>query len=120
MKPTTLIATIVVLSGSILSAAQAATPSDLPAIVVKFGDLDTTSSAGQQDLFRRLSKAVRTICAPLQAAPGSIAVGMSRYNACVDRAVSDAVARINRPEFTDYVASRMQKSDRVGIQLAAR
>jgi hypothetical protein len=42
------------------------------------------------------------------------------YKACIDQAVSGAVARINRPEFTDYVASRTPKAAHVGIQLAAR
>lgn len=119
MKTITSIATILILSGSILSVANAAPPSDVPTAVVKFGDLDTARAADKEELYRRLSRAVRTICSPQQATPGSITVGMSRYSACIERTVSGAVARINRPEFTDYVASRMQKPDHVGIQLAA-
>ena len=88
--------------------------------VVKFGDLDTTHPVAQEELYRRLSRAVRTVCGPLEEAPGSIAVGMSRYAACIDQAISGAFARINRPEFTDYVASVMHKPDHMGIQLAAR
>lgn len=120
MKTITLISATLVLFGSVLSAANATAPSDLPTTTVKIGDLDTTHPAGKEELYRRLSRAVRTVCSPLKDAPGSITVGMSRYEACLDQAVSGAVARINRPAFTNYVASRMQKPDHVGIQLAAR
>jgi hypothetical protein len=47
MKKFALITTALVLSGSIFSIAQAAPPSDVPTAVVKFGDLDTTGSAGK-------------------------------------------------------------------------
>src|ERR1700733_14336418 len=40
MKSFTLVATALVLSGSIFSVAKAAPPSDAPTVVVKFGDLD--------------------------------------------------------------------------------
>jgi UrcA family protein len=96
MKTITFIATTVILFASVLSVAKAAPPSDLPTAVVKFGDLDATYPAGQEELYRRLSRAVRTVCSPLQEAPGSIAVGKSRNTACIDRADSDALARINR------------------------
>ena len=120
MKTITLITITLFLCGSILSVAKAAPPSDVPTAVVKFGDLDTTKAAGQQELYRRLSRAVQSVCRPMGHAPGSIAVGLSRYTACVDKALSSAVAQINRAEFTDYVASRAQKPEHVGIQLASR
>jgi hypothetical protein len=52
MKTITFIATTVILFASVLSVAKAALPSDLPTAVVKFGDLDATYPAGQEELYR--------------------------------------------------------------------
>jgi UrcA family protein len=121
MKTFTLIATALVLSGSILSAANAAPPSDVPTTVVKFGDLDATRPAGKEELYQRLTRAARSVCRSLDPSESRANLQfMPLYKACIDQAVSGAVAQINRPEFTDYVASRTQKPDHVGIQLAAR
>jgi len=120
MKTFTLITTAFILSGSILCSVKAAVPSDVPTAVVKFGDLDTTRPAGKQELYRRLSKAAQAVCSPMDGAFGFRALVTPQYEACVDKALTGAVARINRPEFTDYVASRTQKSDHAGIRLAAR
>ena len=117
MKTITLITITLFLCGSILSVAKAAPPSDVPTAVVGFGDLDTL--AREKGTYCRLSLAAIR-CRPMGDAPGSIAVGLSRYTACVDKALSSAVAQINRAEFTDYVASRAQKPEHVGIQLASR
>ena len=106
MKTFTLITTTLVLCGSILSVAKAAPPSDIPTAVVKFGDLDTTHPAGKKELYRRLNRAAHAVCSPLEGASGSALVN-PQYRACLDQAVSGAVAQINRLEFTDYVATRV-------------
>jgi UrcA family protein len=119
MKFLTLITTALVLSGSILSVANASPPSDVPTAVVKFGDLDTTHPAGKEALYRRLTRAARSVCRSLDpgdsAAKGDVA---PLYKACINRAVSGAIARINRPEFSEFVASRMPAPDHADIQLA--
>jgi UrcA family protein len=121
MKSFTLITTALVLSGSILSGAKAAPPSDAPTTVVKLGDLDTSRPAGKEELYRRLTRAAHSVCRPVDPSEsGKNLQLIPLYKACVDHAVAGAVAQINRPEFTDYVAFRTQKPDRAGVQLAAR
>jgi UrcA family protein len=121
MKTITLITTALVLGGSILSVANAAPPSDVPTAVVKFGDLDATRLAGKEELYRRLTRAARSVCRSLDPSESGARLQLTTlYKACIDEAVSGAVAQINRPEFTDYVASRTQKPVSIGPKLAAR
>jgi UrcA family protein len=120
MKTFTLITTALVLCGSILSVAKAARPSDIPTAVVKFGDLDTTHPAGKKELYRRLSRAAREVCSSLEGVSGSTAFPTHQYGACIDRALSGAVAQINRPDFTDYVATLAHEPAGAGARLAAR
>jgi UrcA family protein len=121
MKSFTLITTALVLGASILCVANAAPPSDLPTTVVKFGDLDATGPAGKEELYRRLTRAAHSVCRSLDPSESATKLQFAPlYKTCIDQAVSGAVAKINRREFTEYVASRMQKPDPVGIQLAAR
>jgi len=121
MKTITLITTAFLLGGSIFSIAQASPPSDVPTIVVKYGDLDTTRSAGQTELYGRLTRAAQSVCQSLD--PGTSVRNLALiapHKACVDKALSAAVARIDRPEFTDYVATRMPNLTIAAIRLAAR
>ncbi len=121
MKTFTLITTALVLSGSILSIGHAAPPSDVPTTVVKFGDLNTTGPAGKEELYRRLTRAAHSVCRSLDPSDSAVKLQLTPlYKACIDQAVSGAVAKINLPEFTDYVASRRPKPVSTGIQLAAR
>jgi UrcA family protein len=122
MKSFTLIATALVLSGSILSVAKAAQPSDAPTTVVKFGDLDAKRPAGKEELYRRLTRAAHSVCRaldPNESGATNLQL-IPVYKSCIDQAVSGAVAKINLPEFTDYVAARTQKPVSTGMQLAAR
>jgi UrcA family protein len=118
MKTLTLITTTLVLCGSLLSIAKAAPHADIPTAVVKFGDLDMTRLAGKQELYRRLSRAARTVCSPLEDESGRKLTHL--YEACIDKALSGAVAHINRADFTDYVASLTHKPGRAETRLAAR
>jgi UrcA family protein len=120
MKTFTLISIALVLCGSILSVAKAARPSDIPTAVVKFGDLDTMHPAGKKELYRRLSRATREVCSSLEGTSGSRLFPAPQYEACIDRALSGAVAQINRPDFTDYVATLAHKPTSVDTRLAAR
>jgi UrcA family protein len=122
MKPVTFIITAVVLSGSILAVAQAAPPSDVPTAVVKFGDLDATRPAGKEELYRRLTRAARSVCRSLDPSEsGAKKFQLTPlYKACIDQAVSGAVAQINRPDFTNYVAAQLPKVANAHLHLADR
>jgi UrcA family protein len=120
MKNFTLITTTLVLCGSFLSIAKAAPHADVPTAVVKVGDLDTTGLAGKKELYRRLSRASRAVCSSLEDQSGSNARIAHLYEACIDQAISGAVAQINRADFTNYVASLTHKPDSTETRLAAR
>ncbi len=120
MKTFTLTTFLLFLSGSILSVSEAAPPSDVPTAVVKFRELDTAHPAGKEELYRRLYRAAHEVCSPLEGAFGSRALVTPQYEACINQALSGAVARINRPDFTDYVATRTQKSAGADTRLANR
>jgi UrcA family protein len=121
MKTINLITSALLLSASILSVAQAAAPSDAATAVVKFGELDVNSTAGKQELYLRLNQAARTVCRSLDPSEsGAKYLPASRYKACIEQAVSGATAKIDRPDFSAYVASRMPKATGSVIQLAAR
>jgi UrcA family protein len=122
MKTLNILAPALLLCGSMLSTANAATPSDdVPTMVVKFADLDTTHAPGMQELYRRLDRAARTVCAPLEGElVGSRALAAARYQACREQAIAGAVAQINRADFSDYVASLTHQSSGVTTRLAAR
>jgi UrcA family protein len=121
MKTFTLITTALALSGSILSIAHAAPPSDVPTATVNFGDLDTTRPAGEEELYRRVSRAAKVVCRSLDPSVSAAKLlAAPAYQACIDQAVAGAVVKINRPDFSNYVASRMPKPASTGIQLSAR
>lgn len=121
MKTLIAITTTLVLSAFILCVAKAVPAPDLPIAVVKFGDLDATRPAGKEELYRRLTRAAHSVCRSLDPSDSDARLQyITPYKTCIDHAVTDAVARINVPEFTDYVAFRTQKPASADIQLAAR
>jgi UrcA family protein len=96
----------IALAASILSLttldARAATPTDdVYAVTVQFGDLDLSREAGIAKLYLRIKGAARRVC-DQQASEQLVADQTQRV--CMKRAVSEAVARIDRPQLTDYVA----------------
>jgi UrcA family protein len=98
----------IALAASILStctlAVQAATPTEgLHAVTVQFADLDLDRKPGIAKLYFRIKSAAQRVCdsqANERLAP------RQSYDVCVERAVSTAVARINRPMLSDYLAQR--------------
>nr|AQQ74653.1 hypothetical protein [uncultured bacterium] len=81
--------------------AQAATPTDVYTTTVQFGDLDLNREAGIAKLYARIKGAARRVC--YQQAEQQL-VAKESYSACVNRAVTTSVARINRPMLSEYVA----------------
>ena len=69
--------------------ASAAEDSGVRKIIVKFGDLDVSTAEGGAALYARIRSAALRVCAQ----PDPI------WNAksCVDKAIADAVTKINRP-----------------------
>ena len=88
----------------------------VPTTVVKYGDLDLTHAAGAAVLYQRLNQAARKVCAPLDI-PQSAITKSEPYKACLSKAISGAVAKIDKPEFTAYVAKKISPES---IKLASR
>lgn len=83
--------------------------------VVRFADLDLSKMAGATALYDRLQRAARVVCDPLESRDLAFA---TRYRACMDQAVSSAVASINRPLLSEYHQLRT-KGEKIGpVQLA--
>ena len=84
-------------------AAYAAPPGNAPSIVVHFADLDLSRSEGAAVLYQRLNGAAETVCAPLD----DRGVGRHmRFRACVQSAISTAVAKVDRPALTTYYEAK--------------
>jgi UrcA family protein len=96
---TVLVASILTLTT--LDARSALPTDDTYAVTVQFADLDLNREAGIARLYARIKGAARRVCD--QQANDQLAASQN-YPVCVKRAVSTAVARIDRPMLSEYVA----------------
>lgn len=103
------IATVIVTTLLSLTAlqAQATAPADTAAVEVAYGDLNLDRMAGIATLYQRIRGASQRVC---DAHDGRTLVAKGAYSACVDGAIADAVARINRPMLSQYVAQQTGKA----------
>ena len=94
-------------------AAYAAPPQNAPSMVVNFADLDLSHSEGAAVLYQRLKSAAKSVCAPLE---GRELARQMNLKACVQGAVSTAVAKVDRPALTAYYeASTNRRSAAIRI-----
>ena len=74
--------------------------------IVKFGDLDLSTAEGGAALYARIRKAAQQVC--WEADP----FGSTRR--CVDKAITDAVTKVNRPAlfavYNDHYKQSLPKS----------
>jgi UrcA family protein len=96
------------LAASVLSLCTLAVHADAPpeethSVTVQFADLDLDRKPGIAKLYFRIKSAAKRVCD--QQANERLAPRQS-YDVCVERAISTAVARINRPMLSDYFAQR--------------
>lgn len=83
--------------------------------VVPFQDLDLSKIDGATRLYARLRYAARAVCEPIQSRQLGLA---EKYRACVDKAIADAVARVNRPLLSQYFQLRTKRDSAGLLQLA--
>jgi UrcA family protein len=89
--------TTAILSAFALSFAgvcTAAGPTDAPHTIVKFGDLAVSTSLGATALYARLRVAAEQVCPLVR---GGDLASKARANACVHKAIKDAVTSIDQP-----------------------
>ncbi len=88
-----------------------ANPAEAPTIVVSYGDLDLSHANGVSTLYRRINQAARKVCAPLDVSQSVAPASMAEaHKTCLSNAVSGAVAKIDKPEFTAYVNAKTAPS----------
>src|SRR5208283_3426018 len=79
---------------------------------VRYSDLDLSTVKGAKILYLRVRYAAETLC------ESAATWGKKEGEACVQKAVNDAVARVNAPLLTQYNQLR-SKGDKAGlVQLA--
>jgi UrcA family protein len=101
MKIATVFATAILSLTAIGSLAAA--PSEVNQVTVHYADLDLDREAGVAALFNRIKGAAKRVCS---ASYGETLVAKQAYAGCIRKAVSSAVARIDRHNLTEYVAQR--------------
>jgi UrcA family protein len=82
------------LAGSV-GAAQAASTDAVPTIVVRYGDLDLSTTEGARVLYQRISVAAHQVC-PYENSRSLLQVGKNR--ACREAAIEHAVEAVNNPQ----------------------
>ncbi len=79
---------------------------------VRYSDLDVSTAKGARTLYLRIRYAAETLC------ESAATWGKKEGEACVNKAVNDAVARVNAPRLTEY-SQLLSKGDKSGlVQLA--
>jgi UrcA family protein len=84
--------------------------------VVRFHDLDLSKIEGVTTLYARLRHAGRAVCDPFKSRDMWFP---EKQRACMDKAIADAVASINRPLLSQYHQLRI-KGDKAGLAQFAK
>jgi UrcA family protein len=92
--------------------AAEATPAHTVSYPVGYSDLDVSTVKGARTLYLRIRHAAETVC------EGAATWGKSEREACVNKAVNEAVARIDAPQLTQYNQLRSKGNDAGLVQLA--
>jgi UrcA family protein len=79
---------------------------------VGYGDLDVATAKGAKTLYLRIRYAAETLC------ENAATWGKKEGEACVNKAVNDAVARVNAPLLTQYAQLRSKGDKASLVQLA--
>jgi UrcA family protein len=79
---------------------------------VRYSDLDVSKMKGAKTLYLRIRYAAETLC------ESSATWGKKEGEACVHKAVNDAVARVDAPLLTQYSQLR-SKGDKAGLMQLA-
>jgi UrcA family protein len=88
------------------AAASVAAGDSAPQVVVKFGDLNLSNAQGAAELYNRIAAAGKEVCRSLDSRDLAT---RARLDACVHKAIADAVTMVDRPElFAIYNAKTHQ------------
>jgi UrcA family protein len=96
-----------VLSSGLAALPAAADDFEPLKVTVKFGDLDVSHEPGAAVLYLRIRAAARNVCSPYE---GSGFPAKILLEACVDKAVADAVAKVGNPALFAVYSAKMGKA----------
>jgi UrcA family protein len=83
---------------------NAADTGDAPQAIVKYADLDISTSQGAAALYNRIRSASEGVCSPLD---HHADLGAKfRWNKCVKQAITGAVAKVNQPALSAVYAAK--------------
>jgi UrcA family protein len=117
MKTFTILASTV-LSMIAINTSYAGEPLDAPrSLTVQFADLDLNNAEGAALLFGRMRGAAKKVCG----IAGTSLREKYEHAACIELALSNAIARVDRPMLTEYLA-RNSSSNKAAVptQVASR
>jgi UrcA family protein len=100
------------LSFATVSSAKDATP---PQVIVKYADLDVSTSKGAVALYGRILGAADDVCSRMYT---STEAYRWRKNACLQKVIADAVTRVNEPALSAVFASKFSVSAPVVLAAA--
>ena len=92
-----------VLAFSFATASRADDDTTPPQVVVKFGDLDVSTSQGAAALYRRINGAAVDVCSRMYVYEPAY---KRHKNACLQKVIGDAVIKVNRPALSAVFASK--------------
>jgi UrcA family protein len=90
------------LASGFTAVSAAADNTDAPRAVVKYGDLNVADPQGAAELYRRIRRGAESVCPDFER---SDLTSKARTDACVHKAIADAVITVNQPAlFAEYNA----------------
>lgn len=84
--------------------ATTSTEAQVPTETVSYRDLNLANPQGAAALYRRIKHAAQEVCGPAEQAGSRLP--RPGYSECVQRAIADAVAKVDRPELSAYHAQK--------------
>jgi UrcA family protein len=84
--------------------------------VVRFADVDLSRIDGAMTVYGRIRQAASAVCESLDSRVLGL---MEKHRACVNQAIADAVASINRPLLSQYHQLRTKGDKAALVQLAS-
>lgn len=89
--------------GTPAAAADMASPENARAVEVTYRDLNLDQREDASKLYWRIERAARVVCDTLD---GDSTDRIVKHRACMNEAISNAVAAVNHPNLTQHYASR--------------
>lgn len=97
--------TTIALGVGVTHASTAVPDEQVPKIVVRYSDLDLAQPRDAQRLYRRIQTAAQLVCENYK--PDGLA-GLTRYQTCIDGAVTRAVEDVNSTKVNEIHAAGIQ------------